>query len=106
MESKCTAILDNNIVISNLPINYDSFQIISKIDIDFKIVVGLEDKEFSKFFKTNWKNERKASKLSDIRKLYHIEKIQNHSEAFWSILKKFVCLYRYLPIFHSHVNEP
>ena len=71
MENKCTAILENNIITSNLPINYDIFQKVTKIDIDFKSVLGLEDKLFSKFQKINWKNDGKTIKLSDIRNHYH-----------------------------------
>lgn len=49
MKNKCTAIMDNSIISSNLPINYDIYLKCSRIDIDFKSVVGLEDEEFSKF---------------------------------------------------------
>ena len=45
MENKCTAIMDNSIISSNLPINYDIFQKFTRIDIDFKSVVGVEDQE-------------------------------------------------------------
>ena len=57
MDNKCTAILDRNIISSNLSINYDTYQKFAKIEIDFKNVIGLEDRLFSKFLKTNWKNE-------------------------------------------------
>ena len=73
MENKFTAIFDNNIITSNLPLYYDIVQEFNKIDIDFKSAVGPEDKEYSKFLKTNWKNKGNAIKLSDIRKLYLIE---------------------------------
>ena len=53
MENKCTATLDNIIITSNLPINYDIYQKFTKIDIDFKSVIGFEDQEFSKFIKAN-----------------------------------------------------
>ena len=31
----------------------------------------------------------KTIKLSDIRKLYHIERLQPHKESLWSMFKKF-----------------
>ena len=89
MENKCTAIMDNSIISSNLPMNYDIYQKFTRIDIDFKSVVGLEDQEFSKFLKTNWRNEKKTIKLSDIKKLYHIEKLQTHNQTLWGMFKKF-----------------
>ena len=44
MENKCTAILDNNIITSNLLLDYDIFQKITRLDIDFASVMGLEKK--------------------------------------------------------------
>ena len=61
-------------------INGDLF-LVPKIDVDFKSVVGLEDKEWSKLLKTNWKNDGKTTELNDIRKLYHIEKLQTHNDS-------------------------
>ena len=69
MENKCTAILDNSIITSNLPFNYDIYQKFTKIDINFKSELGLEDQEFSKFITANWRNEKQHIKLSDIKKL-------------------------------------
>ena len=89
MENKCTAILDNSIITSNLPFNYDIYQKFTKIDIDFKSVLGLENEEFSKFITANWRNEKKPIKLSDIKKLYHIEKLQTHNQTLWDMFKKF-----------------
>ena len=89
MENKCTAILDNSIITSNLPFNYDIYQKFTKIDIDFKSVLGLEDQEFSRFITANWKDEKKPIKLSDIKKLYHIEKLQTHNQTLWGMFKKF-----------------
>ena len=68
MENKCTAILDNSIITSNLPFDYDIYQKFTKIDIDFKSVLGLENEEFSKFITANWRNEKKPIKLSDNKK--------------------------------------
>ena len=81
--------MDNSIIISNLLINYDIYQKFTKIDIDFKSVLGLEDQEFSKFIKANWRNEKKPIKLSDIKKLYHIEKLQTHNQTLWGMFKTF-----------------
>ena len=49
MENKCTAIMDNSIISFNISIKYDIYQKFTRIDIDFKSVVGLEDQEISKF---------------------------------------------------------
>ena len=92
MKNKCNALLDNHIVTSNLPLNFDIFQKITKIDINFNTVVGIEEKElkdFSNFIKTNSKNMQKPIKITDIRKLYHIEKLRTHNESLWSLFKKF-----------------
>ena len=69
---KCILILDNDIITSILPINYNIYQKFTKIDIDFKSVVWLEAKEFSKLVDTNWQHDGKAIELSDSRKLYYI----------------------------------
>ena len=87
MENRCTSILDNNIITSNLPINYDIYHKFAKIDIDFKSVLGLEDQEFSNFNTANRRNEKKPIKLSDIKKLYHIEKLQTHNQTLWGMFK-------------------
>ena len=81
--------MDNSIITSKLPFNYDIYKKFTKIDIDFKSVLGLEDQEFSKFIKANWRNEKKPIKLSDIKKLYHIEKLQTHDQTLWSMLRNF-----------------
>ena len=69
MKNKCSALLDNTIVTSNLPLNFDIFQKITKIDINFNTVVGIEEKEltdFSKFIQTNSKNMQKPIKITRV----------------------------------------
>ena len=89
MKNKCAAIFDSNIITANLSIDYHMYQKFTKIDIDFRSVVGLEDKEFSEFLKTNWKNDGKTIRLRDVKKLYLIEKLQTHNQSLWSMFKKF-----------------
>ena len=48
----------------------------------------MQDEEFSKFITANWRNEKKPIKLSDIKKLYHIEKLQTHNQTLWDMFKK------------------
>ena len=92
--------MDNSKITSNLPINYDIYQKFAKVDIEFKSVIGLEDQEFSKFIKANWRNEKKPIKLSDIKKMYHIEKLQTQNQTLWGYVQKFwIGLYRCPSIF-------
>ena len=81
--------MENSIISCNLPINYGIYQKFTRIDIDFKSVVGLEDQEFPKFLNANCRDEKKTIKLSDIKKLYHKEKFQTHNQTLWGIFKKF-----------------
>ena len=99
MENECTAIIDDSMISSNLPMNYDIYQKFTKIDIDFKSVKGLEDQEFSKFIKANWRNEKKTIKLSDIKILYHIENFKRIIKLYGVFSKIWICLHRYPSIF-------
>ena len=70
--------------------NFDIFQKITKIGIDFKNVIGLGDEElakFSKFLKTNLKNEDKPIKISDVKEMYNIKTLHTSSESILSIFK-------------------
>ena len=92
MENRCNALLEDNIITSNLPINFDIFQKITKIEINFNNVIGLETgeiAEFTKFLKTSLKNTGKPIKISDVKKLYHLKTLHTNSETIWSIFKKF-----------------
>ena len=65
MEKKCKALHENNIITANLPMHFDIFKKVPQIEINLKNVVGLGDEEladFSKFLKTNLKNEENISK--------------------------------------------
>ena len=92
MEKRCNALLEDDIITSNLPINFDIFQKITKIEINFNNVIGLETgeiAEFTKFLKTSLKNTGKPIKISDVKKLYHLKTLHTNSETIWSIFKKF-----------------
>ena len=91
MGNKCTALLENNIITANLPMNFDIFQKITEVEINFKNVIGLKNEElaeFSKFLKTSLKNEGKPIKITDVKKMYHIKTLRTRSESIWSISKK------------------
>ena len=93
MENRCTALLENNIITANLPMNFDIFQKITKIEINFKNVIGLqigELTEFTKFLKTSLKNIGKPIKIADVKKMYHLKTLHTKSESIWSIFKKFL----------------
>ena len=90
MGNKCTVLLENTIITASLPMNFDIFQKITKIGIDFKNVIGLGDEElakFSKFLKTNLKNEDKPIKISDVKEMYNIKTLHTSSESILSIFK-------------------
>ena len=92
MKNRCTALLENNIITANLPMNFDIFQKITKIEIKFQNVIGLENEElaeFTKFLKTSMKNIGKPIKISDVKKMYHLKTLHTKSENIWSIFKKF-----------------
>ena len=72
--------------------NFDIFQKITKIEINFKNVIGLqigELTEFTKFLKTSLKNIGKPIKIADVKKMYHLKTLHTKSESIWSIFKKF-----------------
>ena len=76
MKNKCTALLENNIITANLPMNFDIFQKITNIEVKFQNVIGLENEEleeFTKFLKTSLKNIGKPIKISDVEKMYHLK---------------------------------
>lgn len=49
MKNRCTALIENNIITANLPMNVNIFQEITKIEINSKDVIGLENEELAEF---------------------------------------------------------
>ena len=92
MKADCTALLEKNVIKSTLPVDYEVYQKITKINIKFGDIFGIgksEMKEFSDFLEEKIKNDAKTWRITDIKKLYHITKLQKTSTSLWTNFKTF-----------------